>query len=228
MFIPTAAGTNTAGATVGPSTTNWMLPLDLYQVSTIAPGNTTRQLTLADLGTDCPQTADPTAIATMVDSRCDPVLAAPSQVRSWAYPCNACGRFGLFDPPYAVPTITGALVETTVVPPPPPPVTVTAVPTPAPTFVPPPPPPPGTGLIFIVYCDTEGKPFGTATVTAPGVAGTVTSSVTVPVSSSCVASQTATSTGEVATSAVTTAAGVRREVGGGMWWVAGVVGGVLL
>lgn len=117
MLIPTAVGINTAGQRAGPSTTSWILPLDLSQVSTIAPaatGNITRQLTLADLGTDCPQTADPTAIATMVDSRCDPVLAAPTPVREWAYPCNACGRFGLFDPPYAVPTLTGGLVEPTV------------------------------------------------------------------------------------------------------------------
>lgn len=116
MFIPTAVATNTAGAPVGPATTRWMLPLRLHQVSTIVEGtNITRQLTLSDLGTDCPQTAEPTAIATLVDARCNPVLAAPEQVKSWAWPCNACGRFGLFDPPYAVPTLTGALVETTVV-----------------------------------------------------------------------------------------------------------------
>ncbi|EOO00295.1 hypothetical protein UCRPA7_4190 [Phaeoacremonium minimum UCRPA7] len=98
MYIPTAVGTNSLGL-VGPSTSKWMLPLDLFEVSTIVDGSITRQLTLSDLGTDCPQTADPTAIATMVDSRCDPILAAPKQVSSWAYPCNACGRFGLFDPP---------------------------------------------------------------------------------------------------------------------------------
>ncbi|KAK4249861.1 hypothetical protein C7999DRAFT_39164 [Corynascus novoguineensis] len=125
MLIPTAVGVNTAGQTAGPSTSRWILPLDADDVSTIAPGlggNVTRQLRLADLGTDCPQTAEPTAIASMApDPRCDPVLAAPSQVRSWAYPCNACGRFGLFDPPYAVPTLTGSLVE----PPPPLPTTTT-------------------------------------------------------------------------------------------------------
>ncbi|KAK4120756.1 hypothetical protein N657DRAFT_648535 [Parathielavia appendiculata] len=115
MLIPTAVGTNIASATVGPSTTSWLLPLQLHEVSTIAAGNATRQLTLSDLRTDCPQNvavADPTAIAEL-DPRCNPVLAAPSQVRSWAYPCNACGRFGMFDPPYAVPTLTGRLVETT-------------------------------------------------------------------------------------------------------------------
>ena len=137
MFIPSARATNTLGQPVpdGPATTSWMLPLRLHQVSTIVQGsNATRQLTLADLGTDCPQTADPTAIATMVDSRCNPVLAAPSEVKSWAWPCNACGRFGLFDPPYAVPTLTGALVETTVTATPVPSSTI-VVPTVVPTVV---------------------------------------------------------------------------------------------
>jgi hypothetical protein len=113
MFIPTAVGTNTLGQPAGPATTSWMLPLRLHQVSTIVEGtNITRQLTLSDLRTDCPQTVDPTGIATL-DSRCNPVLAAPNEVKSWAWPCNACGRFGLFDPPYAVPTLTGRLVEPT-------------------------------------------------------------------------------------------------------------------
>ncbi|KAK1833055.1 hypothetical protein QBC39DRAFT_403476 [Podospora conica] len=127
MFIPSAAGTNTLSQTVGPETTSWMLPLRLHQVSTIVEGtNITRQLTLSDLRTDCPQTIEPTGIATL-DWRCNPVLAAPNEVKSWAWPCNACGRFGLFDPPYAVPTLTGRLVEPTsiVVP------TVTAAPIPA-------------------------------------------------------------------------------------------------
>lgn len=113
MFIPTAVATNTLGQPVGPATTSWMLPLRLHQVSTIVEGsNITRQLTLSDLRTDCPQTVDPTGIATL-DWRCNPVLAAPNEVKSWAWPCNACGRFGLFDPPYAVPTLTGRLVEPT-------------------------------------------------------------------------------------------------------------------
>jgi len=127
MFIPTARGTNSLGP-AGPSTTNWMLPLDLSEVSTIIDGSITRQLTLSDLGTDCPQSANPTAIATLVDSRCDPVLAAPKQVSSWAYPCNACGHFGLFDPPYAFPPVTGGLVQPT----------PSAVPAPITTVVPPP------------------------------------------------------------------------------------------
>jgi hypothetical protein len=127
LFIPTAMGTNSLGL-AGPSTADWMLPLDLSEVSTIVDGSITRQLTLSDLGTDCPQSADPTAIATMVDSRCDPILAAPTQISSWAYPCNACGQFGLFDPPYAFPSVTGGLIAPT----------TSAAPEPITTVVPPP------------------------------------------------------------------------------------------
>ncbi|KAK4443483.1 hypothetical protein QBC34DRAFT_443336 [Podospora aff. communis PSN243] len=230
LFIPTARGINTAGQPAGPSTASWMLPLDLYQVSTIAPGNITRQLTLADLGTDCPKTVDPTAIATL-DAACNPVLAAPTPVRSWAYPCNACGRFGLFDPPYAVPTLPGNLVVPTTTVPPPPPVTVTAAPTPAPT-APPAPPAPGTGVIFIVYHDGEGQPLGTATVTAPGVSGSVTSSVTVPATCEVNTSTRVSLTSSVAsaTSTPATAAGVPRYgAGQGVArWVAPVVGLLML
>ncbi|KAK4161345.1 hypothetical protein QBC43DRAFT_98041 [Cladorrhinum sp. PSN259] len=184
MLIPTAVGINTLNQTAGPSTTSWILPLDLYEVSTIVGGNIgpgtsggiTRQLTLADLGTDCAQTADPTAIATMVDSRCDPVLAAPTQVRNWAYPCNACGRFGLFDPPYAVPTITGGLVPppTTVVTIPPP-VIVTATAAPITSA----PPPVVSGVVVVEYYDPTGKFLSSSVLPTTGVAGTVTRSVTV-------------------------------------------------
>ncbi|KFY02473.1 hypothetical protein O988_02136 [Pseudogymnoascus sp. VKM F-3808] len=162
MLIPTAIGTNSLGP-AGPSTSNWILPLDLEEVSTIIDGTVTRQLTLSDLGTDCPQTAEPTAIASMVDSRCDPILAAPKQVVSWAYPCNACGRFGLFDPPYAVPTITGPLVETTT----PVPVKTTATPTPT---------APPVGVLLIIHF-INGDPVSTDTILTTGVSGTVTSSV---------------------------------------------------
>ncbi|KAJ5106341.1 hypothetical protein N7456_003016 [Penicillium angulare] len=113
MVINTIYGYNTAGR-VGPSGTSVVFPLDLDQVSTIVPTvSATRQLTLNDLGTDCPQSEDPSVIATAApDGRCDPILAAPEPVKSWASPCNACGNFGLFDPPYAVPTVTGGLVPT--------------------------------------------------------------------------------------------------------------------
>jgi hypothetical protein len=150
-----------------------MLALSLDEVSTIYDGSLTRQLTLSDLGTDCPQTAAPSAIATMVDSRCDPILAAPKQVSSWAYPCNACGRFGLFDPPYAVPTLTGGLVSTTTAAAS---VTTTTVPTPTSTTIP-------SGTVLVVYY-LDGHAMATATIPTTGVTGVLTSSVTVSTSSS--------------------------------------------
>ncbi|KAI2626548.1 hypothetical protein GGR54DRAFT_475754 [Hypoxylon sp. NC1633] len=115
MVINTIFGYNSLGRT-GPSASSPVFALDLDQVSTIAPDGATLQLTLNDLGTDCPQSEDPSVIATMSpDGRCDPSLVAPDVVKSWALPCNACGRFGLFDPPYAIPALTGGLVPTTVI-----------------------------------------------------------------------------------------------------------------
>jgi len=116
LIIPSAKGTNTKGEWVGPTTTNWILPLDISEVSTIADGPTgslTRQLQLKDLGTKCAQSMNDEAIKTLSDPHCAPILAAPSQVKEWAHPCNACGRLGLFDPPYAIPTATGGLIDST-------------------------------------------------------------------------------------------------------------------
>ncbi|KAJ5332131.1 uncharacterized protein N7506_005914 [Penicillium brevicompactum] len=115
MVIDNIYGYNTAGR-AGPSGTSVVFPLDLDQVSTIIPEEPiTRQLTLSDLGTDCPQTEAESVIATAApNGRCDPILAAPKPVKSWASPCNACGNFGLFDPPYAVAPLTGGLVPETI------------------------------------------------------------------------------------------------------------------
>ncbi len=215
MLIPTAVGINTAGELTGPSTASWLLPLDLHQVSTIAPalpgatGNTTRQLTLADLGTDCPQTADPTAIATMLDSRCDPVLAAPTQVREWAYPCNACGRFGLFDPPYAVPTLTGGLVEPTTttseV------VVVTVV------------PPPTSTAVAQTPTNRGTSPAVTGTAGSSAGAGSSGTGVTSAVDPGATASVVG--SGSVGAAPPVTAAGARAGVVEGVagtWWVSGL------
>lgn len=132
MLIPTIYGTNTVdGGIVQPTATSAVWGFDLSEVSTIEGGTSTKQLSLSDLGTDCPQTAATSEIATMVNSRCDPILAAPDKIRAWASPCAACDRFGLFDPPYAIPTITGGLVPTTIAQPPPPP--TSEAPAPAPT-----------------------------------------------------------------------------------------------
>ena len=171
MYVPTAKGTKPGGEPYGPNTASWWLPLRLDEVSTIQGGTLTKQLSLSDLRTDCPQTAEAGAIATMIDSACDPILAAPRYVSSWAYPCNACSRFGLFDPPYAVPTVTGGLrpPTTTAAPvpttaPPPPPTSV--APPPPPTSVAPPPPPPTTATTRPTTTGPTGQPTSSGPVTA--------------------------------------------------------------
>ncbi|KAI0164422.1 hypothetical protein GGR52DRAFT_559727 [Hypoxylon sp. FL1284] len=114
LVINTIFGYNSLGR-AGPSASSPVFAVDLDEVSTIAPDGATHALTLADLGTDCPQTEAASVLATAApDPRCDPSLVAPAVVRSWALPCNACGRFGLFDPPYAIPAVSGGLVPTTV------------------------------------------------------------------------------------------------------------------
>ncbi|KAI1116737.1 hypothetical protein F5Y14DRAFT_53979 [Nemania sp. NC0429] len=115
LVINTIYGTNSLGR-VGPSGTSEVFAVDLNQVSTILPsGQITRQLTLNDLHTDCPQVIAPEVVATTIpDGHCDFSLLAPQTVKDWALPCNACGRFGLFDPPYAIPTLGGGLIETTI------------------------------------------------------------------------------------------------------------------
>ncbi|KAI0467443.1 hypothetical protein F4859DRAFT_494437 [Xylaria cf. heliscus] len=115
LVVNTIYGTNSIGR-AGPSGTSEVFAVDLDQVSTILPREQiTRQLTLNDLHTDCPQSLDPDVIATTIpDGHCDFSLLAPETVKQWALPCNACGRFGLFDPPYAIPTLSGGLIATTI------------------------------------------------------------------------------------------------------------------
>jgi hypothetical protein len=112
LLIPTIFGTNSWGGRAGPSSTNAVFALNLDEVSTFVPDSgAVRQLTLNDLGTNCPQTAEQSALVTTIaGGPCDPILAAPTRLQAWASPCNACGRLGLFDPPYAIPTVTGSLV----------------------------------------------------------------------------------------------------------------------
>ncbi|KAI0509650.1 hypothetical protein F5B22DRAFT_658009 [Xylaria bambusicola] len=115
LLISTIYGTDSVGR-AGPSGTNKVFALDLDQISTIVPkAQITRQLTLNDLHTNCPQSEDPEVIATTIpDGHCDFSLLAPEPVKQWALPCNACGRLGLFDPPYAVPPLDGGIIGPTI------------------------------------------------------------------------------------------------------------------
>lgn len=89
LVINTIYGTNSIGR-AGPSGTSEVFAVDLDQVSTILPGKQiTRQLTLDDLHTDCPQSLDPGVVATTIpDGHCDFSLLAPETVKQWALPVS--------------------------------------------------------------------------------------------------------------------------------------------
>jgi hypothetical protein len=89
LVINTIYGTNSLGR-AGPSGTSEIFAVDLDQVSTLVPSNgATRQLTLNDLYTNCPQSADPSVIATTTpDGHCDFSLLAPETVKQWALPVS--------------------------------------------------------------------------------------------------------------------------------------------
>ncbi|KAK7750153.1 hypothetical protein SLS62_007902 [Diatrype stigma] len=73
MVINTIYGYNSLGR-AGPAASSPIFALDLDEVSTIVPGGqgATRQLSLSDLGTDCPRSLDPSVIATKLpDARDD-------------------------------------------------------------------------------------------------------------------------------------------------------------
>jgi hypothetical protein len=120
---------------IGPTASDIVFAMNLADVSTLVPTNPgdnaerahRTQLTLNDLGTDCPQTADATytgpqnwgdAVKEFSSytknefNRCNPRLAIPMAIKQYGYPywkhCNIWGNeFGWFDPPGAVPTVTG-------------------------------------------------------------------------------------------------------------------------
>jgi hypothetical protein len=122
MIVNTIYARNPCGP-LGPSTSREVFAFDLTDVSTLAPYTdataTTRrstvQLELSDLATDCDKTYNRTELATQThpilddDTRCNPFLAFPPAVKRYGYPYwKHCGikdnKFGIFDPPYAVPT----------------------------------------------------------------------------------------------------------------------------
>jgi len=90
LVINTIYGTNSAEGRVGPSATSKVFAVDLDEVSTLDLKNgATRQLTLNDLHTNCPQSIAPEVIATTIpDGHCDFSLLAPSTVKEWASPVS--------------------------------------------------------------------------------------------------------------------------------------------
>lgn len=130
MVVSTLYGWNDCGL-LGPSTSREVFAFDLTKVSTLVPytaltqtaRRATRQLYLSDLGVKCSTGFNTTALATQThpmkadDTRCNPFLVVPAAVKQYGYPywlhCGvAHNKFGLFDPPYAIPP-TDELIPTT-------------------------------------------------------------------------------------------------------------------
>ncbi|CAI7580122.1 unnamed protein product [Penicillium crustosum] len=130
MVVSTLYGWNDCGL-LGPSTSREVFAFDLTEVSTLVPytaltetaRRATRQLYLSDLGVKCSTDFNTTALATQThpmkadDTRCNPFLVVPAAVKRYGYPywlhCGvANNKFGLFDPPYAIPP-TDELIPTT-------------------------------------------------------------------------------------------------------------------
>lgn len=130
MVVSTLYGWNDCGL-LGPSTSREVFAFDLTEVSTLVPytaltetaRRATRQLYLSDLGVKCSTDYNTTALATQThpmkadDTRCNPFLVVPAAVKQYGYPywlhCGvAHNKFGLFDPPYAIPP-TDELIPTT-------------------------------------------------------------------------------------------------------------------
>ncbi|KGO63132.1 hypothetical protein PEX2_041460 [Penicillium expansum] len=130
MVVSTLYGWNPCGL-LGPSTSREVFAFDLTEVSTLVPytaltetaRRATRQLYLSDLGVKCSTEYNKTELATQThpmksdDTRCNPFLVVPAAVKQFGYPYRLhCGvannKFGLFDPPYAIPP-TDELIPTT-------------------------------------------------------------------------------------------------------------------
>lgn len=131
MVVNTIYGWNPCGP-LGPTTTDAIFAFDLTDVSTLVPytdvsatsRRSTRQLHLSDLALDCSTAMDTSSLATNThpmkndDVRCNPALIIPPEIKSiglpyWQHCGNVGNRFGLFDPPYAMPTLEGLFPVTT-------------------------------------------------------------------------------------------------------------------
>ncbi|KAH0029121.1 hypothetical protein KCU78_g3442, partial [Aureobasidium melanogenum] len=110
-----------------------VFPFDLTDVSTIVPATTvqtagrleTRQLYLSDLAYDCPASATTTYTGYYFQknevNRCNPRLVMPKAAKIWGFPYwKSCGvvdfKFGMYDPPGAMPTADGVLAGVTAIP----------------------------------------------------------------------------------------------------------------
>ncbi|KAI6762416.1 hypothetical protein HG530_008396 [Fusarium avenaceum] len=123
MIVNTMYAENPCGP-LGPSASREIFAFDLTEVSTLVPytddiastRRATRQLYLSDLGTRCTRSFNRTELATQTrptkddDTRCNPFLTVPKKFKEYGYPYWLhCGiknnKFGVFDPPYAIPAL---------------------------------------------------------------------------------------------------------------------------
>jgi len=127
MVVNTLYALNECGR-LGPTFTSRVFAFDLTNVSTLAPytdhtastSRTARQLYLSDLGVDCPTSVNWSKLRHMTHPmkngavRCNPSLVIPIDIKRAGYPYwKHCGndhfKFGLFDPPYAIPRADAVL-----------------------------------------------------------------------------------------------------------------------
>ena len=123
MIVNTMYGSNACGP-LGPSASREIFSFDLTEVSTLVPytddiANTrreTRQLYRSDLDTHCTRSFNRSELATQTrpvkgnDTRCNPFLVVPKKFKEYGQPYWLhCGikdnKFGIFDPPYAIPAV---------------------------------------------------------------------------------------------------------------------------
>lgn len=131
MVINTVYGWNRCGP-LGPTSSNAVFAFDITDVFTLVPytdmaattRRSTRQLDLSDLGTHCTSAYNISSIQTLTHplkndaDRCNPNMIIPHAIKLYGLPYwNHCGnvgnKFGLFDPPYAVPPLEGLLAPAT-------------------------------------------------------------------------------------------------------------------
>ncbi|RGP69269.1 hypothetical protein FLONG3_7905 [Fusarium longipes] len=123
MIVETMYGNNPCGP-LGPTFSRTIVDFDLTEVSTLVPytdetattRRATRQLQLSDLDTHCTRSFNRTELMTQTrpvkgdDTRCNPFLTVPKKFKEKGYPYWLhCGikdnKFGIFDPPYAIPAL---------------------------------------------------------------------------------------------------------------------------
>ncbi|EXK23944.1 hypothetical protein FOMG_19309 [Fusarium oxysporum f. sp. melonis 26406] len=123
MIVNTMYAENPCGP-LGPSASREIFAFDLTEVSTLVPytdetastRRATRQLQLSDLDTHCTRSFNRSELATQTrplkndDTRCNPFLTVPKKFKEHGYPYWLhCGiknnKFGVFDPPYAIPAL---------------------------------------------------------------------------------------------------------------------------